>query len=194
MANGGCHCGAVRYAIEGEMVYHAVCHCEDCRRSAGALMVPWMAFPKDALKVESGAPTVYRSSENGERHLRNLRNRPVLLQRDDPARDCRHTVRDARRYRRANAADSCPGRRQPAMGSRARFDAALRPLSRSLTSPSIRQLRQGPRSPTAGGPTSPHRDRLGAAIRRADRFRQGALRRAPRFGPHRQPSTGGGQC
>ena len=69
MANGGCHCGAVRYAIEGEMVYHAVCHCEDCRRSAGALMVPWMAFPKDALKVQSGAPTVYRSSENGERHF-----------------------------------------------------------------------------------------------------------------------------
>ena len=69
MASGGCHCGAVRYSVEGEMHHHAVCHCDDCRKSSGALMVPWIAFAKDALSVEKGTPNVYRSSETGERHF-----------------------------------------------------------------------------------------------------------------------------
>jgi hypothetical protein len=69
MASGGCHCGGVRYSVEGEMMHHAVCHCEDCRRASGAVMVPWIAFAKDALHLESGSPKVYRSSENGERHF-----------------------------------------------------------------------------------------------------------------------------
>jgi hypothetical protein len=25
--SGGCHCGAVRYAVEGEAMTHALCHC-----------------------------------------------------------------------------------------------------------------------------------------------------------------------
>jgi hypothetical protein len=33
---GGCHCGAGRYRIDGEAMTHALCHCTDCRRSAGA--------------------------------------------------------------------------------------------------------------------------------------------------------------
>lgn len=69
MPSGHCHCGSIRYAVEGDAEHHAVCHCEDCRRSSGALMTAWIAFPKDALKVESGAPKIYRSSENGERHF-----------------------------------------------------------------------------------------------------------------------------
>ncbi|QDM40679.1 GFA family protein [Altererythrobacter sp. TH136] len=69
MASGGCHCGAVRYTVDGEMHHNAVCHCSDCRRSSGAIMVPWAAFAKDALTVESGTPSVYRSSEYGERHF-----------------------------------------------------------------------------------------------------------------------------
>lgn len=69
MVSGGCHCGEVRYSVSGEMMHHAVCHCDDCRKSSGAVMVPWVAFAKDALVVESGQPKVYRSSEHGERHF-----------------------------------------------------------------------------------------------------------------------------
>ena len=69
MSKGGCHCGAVRYSVQGDMHHNAVCHCADCRRSSGAVMVAWAAFSKDALTVESGQPQVYRSSENGERHF-----------------------------------------------------------------------------------------------------------------------------
>jgi hypothetical protein len=69
MASGGCHCGAVRYAVEGEMMHHAVCHCDDCRKCSGAVSVPWIAFAKDAVTIERGSPQVYRSSEHGERHF-----------------------------------------------------------------------------------------------------------------------------
>lgn len=69
MPSGRCHCGAVRYSVDGEMHHNAVCHCEDCRRSSGAIMVPWAAFAKDALRIDSGEPQVYRSSEHGERHF-----------------------------------------------------------------------------------------------------------------------------
>ena len=69
MPTGRCHCGAIRYSVAGEMKHHAVCHCEDCRRSSGALLVPWIAFSPEELAVTQGAPKVYQSSELGERHF-----------------------------------------------------------------------------------------------------------------------------
>ncbi len=33
---GGCNCGAVRIAIEGEPVRAGLCHCQTCRRETGA--------------------------------------------------------------------------------------------------------------------------------------------------------------
>ncbi|WP_230206906.1 GFA family protein [Novosphingobium sp. Gsoil 351] len=51
------------------MKHHAVCHCEDCRRCAGALQVPWIAFSPEELTVTEGRPKVYRSSEHGRRHF-----------------------------------------------------------------------------------------------------------------------------
>jgi hypothetical protein len=66
---GGCHCGAVRYEAEGEALTHALCHCSDCRRSAGAPMVAWTMYRLDAVKVTKGAVKVYASSEHGRRHF-----------------------------------------------------------------------------------------------------------------------------
>ena len=66
---GGCHCGAVRYEAEGEALTHALCHCSDCRRSAGAPMVGWTMYRLDAVKVTKGALKVYASSEHGRRHF-----------------------------------------------------------------------------------------------------------------------------
>jgi hypothetical protein len=64
---GGCHCGAIRYEAEGEAITHALCHCTDCRRHAGAPMVAWTMYKADALKVTKGTPKVYPSSEFGRR-------------------------------------------------------------------------------------------------------------------------------
>jgi hypothetical protein len=66
---GGCHCGAIRYQVDGDLIVHALCHCTDCRRHSGAPMVGWTMYPADAVKVTKGEPKVYASSEHGRRHF-----------------------------------------------------------------------------------------------------------------------------
>jgi hypothetical protein len=66
---GGCHCGAIRYQVEGDLIVHALCHCADCRRHAGAPMVGWAMYAEDAVKVTQGEPKIYASSEHGRRHF-----------------------------------------------------------------------------------------------------------------------------
>lgn len=69
MLEGGCHCGAIRYTVAGDPIYHALCHCGDCRRHAGAPMVSWAAFPSDAVTVTKGDPKTYESSDEGRRRF-----------------------------------------------------------------------------------------------------------------------------
>jgi hypothetical protein len=66
---GGCHCRAIRYEAEGQALTHALCHCTDCRRHAGAPMVGWTMHALDAVKVTKGTPKIYASSEHGRRHF-----------------------------------------------------------------------------------------------------------------------------
>jgi hypothetical protein len=33
---GGCLCGQVRYAVEGDLMMTGVCHCKNCQRQAGS--------------------------------------------------------------------------------------------------------------------------------------------------------------
>src|SRR5947208_14328098 len=53
---GGCLCGAVRYEGIGELYNVTHCHCEDCRKSAGALFVTWASFQRSNLKFTKGKP------------------------------------------------------------------------------------------------------------------------------------------
>ncbi len=69
MVTGGCHCGAIRYEVQGEALTHALCHCVDCRRHAGAPMVSWTMYPESALTITKGAPKIYASSPHGRRHF-----------------------------------------------------------------------------------------------------------------------------
>ncbi len=66
---GGCHCGVIRYEISGDAIAHALCHCSDCRRHAGAPLVGWAMFPENALQVTKGTPKTYKSSEHGRRQF-----------------------------------------------------------------------------------------------------------------------------
>lgn len=59
---GGCHCGAVRYSVTGEPDHVALCHCSDCRKSAGAPVVSFAAFPIDRFEITHGEPRVFNSS------------------------------------------------------------------------------------------------------------------------------------
>ena len=69
MLEGGCHCGAIRYQVEGEPIHATLCHCTDCRRHAGAPLVGWTLFPNDRFTVTKGEAKVYASSEHGRRHF-----------------------------------------------------------------------------------------------------------------------------
>jgi hypothetical protein len=65
---GGCHCGAVRYRVSGVPEHVSVCHCSDCRKSAGAPFVSWADFKVADFKVE-GKVSSYNSSANAYRHF-----------------------------------------------------------------------------------------------------------------------------
>jgi hypothetical protein len=69
MLTGGCHCGAIRYEVEGEPMHHALCHCTDCRRHAGTPLVGWAMFKSEQVRTVQGTPKVYASSETGRRHF-----------------------------------------------------------------------------------------------------------------------------
>jgi hypothetical protein len=59
---GGCHCGAVRYRVSGAPKHVALCHCSDCRKSAGAPMVSWAAFAEEDFAVTQGEARTHNSS------------------------------------------------------------------------------------------------------------------------------------
>lgn len=59
---GGCHCGAVRYEVNGVPQHVALCHCSDCRKSSGAPMVAWAAFTEDQFRLVEGEPVTFNSS------------------------------------------------------------------------------------------------------------------------------------
>ena len=59
---GGCHCGAVRYRVSGAPKHVALCHCSDCRKSAGAPMVAWTAFAEEDFAVTRGEARTRNSS------------------------------------------------------------------------------------------------------------------------------------
>ncbi len=53
---GGCLCGAIRYEGRGDAYNVTHCHCEDCRRSAGAAFVTWCSFRLEDFQFTKGAP------------------------------------------------------------------------------------------------------------------------------------------
>jgi hypothetical protein len=59
---GGCHCGAVRYDVSGEPQHVVLCHCGDCRKSAGAPSVAWAAFDEGEFRVTQGEARTFNSS------------------------------------------------------------------------------------------------------------------------------------
>ena len=59
---GRCHCGAIRYELAAEPKDVSLCHCTDCRRSAGAPVVAWAGFAESDLTVTRGTPKTINSS------------------------------------------------------------------------------------------------------------------------------------
>ena len=67
MLQGGCFCGAIRYETRGATHHESICHCTMCRRAAGAPLVAWFSVPRPELRILTGTPRWFRSSEHAER-------------------------------------------------------------------------------------------------------------------------------
>ena len=63
---GGCLCGAVRYALSAPPKWTALCHCDSCRRAASAPLVAWMGFKPDQVTWQ-GERQIYASSQHSKR-------------------------------------------------------------------------------------------------------------------------------
>ena len=59
--NGGCQCGAVRYAASDPFGPH-YCHCRMCQRASGNAFAAFVGFHADRFRFTRGAAKLYRSS------------------------------------------------------------------------------------------------------------------------------------
>jgi hypothetical protein len=80
---GGCLCGDVRYHVTGEPRERSVCHCQTCRRAAGAPAVAWIVVGRDELVFDRGAPATFRSSPPVERTFCRRCGTPLTYRSDD---------------------------------------------------------------------------------------------------------------
>ena len=61
--NGRCQCGAVRYECGAPVLEPSICHCESCRRAAGAHAVAWATVSRDSFKLLCGPVRTFKSSQ-----------------------------------------------------------------------------------------------------------------------------------
>ena len=65
--DGQCLCGNVRYRVTGQARGPCFCHCESCRRAAGAPFVAWATFDRERFEVVQGELAEIASSEHVSR-------------------------------------------------------------------------------------------------------------------------------
>lgn len=70
---GGCHCGAVRYAITARPLAVNACHCGDCKRLAGGPFGLYLHVPKDTLDIRSGQFDLFRRTGGSGNQISILR-------------------------------------------------------------------------------------------------------------------------
>ena len=80
---GGCLCGAVRYAVEGPPLSAGVCHCETCRRAASAPRLPFVGVLSAGFRFTRGAPVDYPSSPGVTRSFCGKCGSPLPYRRND---------------------------------------------------------------------------------------------------------------
>lgn len=63
MMEGGCHCRLIRFKIENEPFWVGACYCVDCRKTSGAPYLVWAGYKMQEVKMISGNPKKYSSSD-----------------------------------------------------------------------------------------------------------------------------------
>lgn len=62
MREGGCLCGAIRFAADGPPKWTSYCHCASCRRHTGAPVSAYAGFEASTVRFTQGEPAYYPSS------------------------------------------------------------------------------------------------------------------------------------
>lgn len=65
--SGRCHCGAVKWQSDAEVLWAGHCHCESCRRAAPADFVSWMGLPRAQVRWDGDNLNVRETSPGVER-------------------------------------------------------------------------------------------------------------------------------
>jgi hypothetical protein len=66
---GGCLCGAIRFASSVAPTWSGYCHCRLCQRSSGSPVLAWASFPLTAFAYLAGKPSIFHSSSHGQREF-----------------------------------------------------------------------------------------------------------------------------
>ncbi len=61
VTKGQCHCGYVKYQVQGPVLSHNYCSCRGCQKATGTLKVPFAVVAKASFAVTAGKPSSYRS-------------------------------------------------------------------------------------------------------------------------------------
>lgn len=80
---GGCFCGAVRYRCAAPLYPPTLCHCESCRRVAGAHSVAWLTVPAGSLSYPMAKPVEFSSSAKVLRSFCGACGTPLTYRHED---------------------------------------------------------------------------------------------------------------
>jgi len=65
-AEGGCLCGAVRYACAEAPAMMGACHCRDCQRASGSAFATLMIFRKESVRIVGEIATYEHKGDSGK--------------------------------------------------------------------------------------------------------------------------------
>ena len=83
---GGCQCGAVRYEWREHPTYASVCHCRMCQKASGQPFMALTGGKTETLRWTRGQPSIFKSSEHGERGFCNTCGTPLTYRLEGTGR------------------------------------------------------------------------------------------------------------